>query len=112
MSINMTPVITVTTNDPAFQVEVDCFSGPGGATPDLTSTLQVFDNAPTIASIALHPTNPRAVIITPGSVPSAAFPMFVSESPSADINLQINLVVEAPPALRQIVYKTHGPVVS
>jgi hypothetical protein len=110
MSINQTPVITVQANDPPFQVNVACLAGPGGTTPDTTSTLQVNDVAPATASIALHPTNPRAVIITPGPVPSLGLTLFVSESPSAEINLQINIVVEAPPMLRQIVYVSHGPV--
>jgi hypothetical protein len=110
MAINQSPVITVQTNDPPFQVNVEALRGPGGTTPDTTSTLTVNDLAPGIASIALHPTNPRAVVITPGGTPAAALSLFVAESPSADINLEIRLVVVAPPSLRQIVYVSHGPV--
>lgn len=110
MSINATPLILLTTNGDPVQVNVDAFAGPGGSEPDTTSTLVAGGSAaPAIATMAVHPTNPRAVIVTPGSSPGS-LALFVSESPAADVNLQVNVQVDDPPNLRQLKYASHGPV--
>jgi hypothetical protein len=59
--------------------------------------------------MAAHTTSPRAVIVTPGASPGT-LTVFVSESPGADVNLQVNLDVQQPPALRQLKHAGHGPV--
>lgn len=111
MAINHTPIIMLTTNGDSVQVNVQALKGPGGSIVDATSALQVAPSAAlAIATIATHPSDPRAVIITPGSAPGS-MSLFVSESPSADVNLQVDIEVVEPPALREIVYVGHGPVV-
>lgn len=110
MSINNTPVIPLIVGGAPVQINVDAFAGPGGTVPDTTSTLVPGASAaPQIATMAAHPTNPRAVVVTPGASPGT-LTIFVSESPSADVNLQVNLDVQQPPALRQLKYASHGPV--
>lgn len=111
MSINQTPVISLTTGGDPVQINVDCLQGPGGTLPDNTSTLGVAaSSAPSVATIAKHPTDPRAVIVTPGSS-AGQLALNVFETPGANVNLQVNVDVAAPPALRQIKYNSHGPVV-
>jgi hypothetical protein len=110
MSINQTPTIPLTTGGDPVQINVDCFQGPGGATPDTTSTLGVGTSAaPNVATIALHPTNPRAVIVTPGTA-EGQLSLFVNETPAANVNLQVNVQVAAPPVSRQIKFRDFGPV--
>jgi hypothetical protein len=105
MAINETPVINLITGGPAVKITVECHQGPGGTVVDTTSTIAVSSSpAPTIATIAV--TGAREVTVTPGASPGS-ISLFVSENPSADKNLQVNVTVAAPPSLREIVYVSH-----
>lgn len=110
MPINQTPIINLTTNGAPVQINVECHQGPGGSQLDTSSTLAVNASpAPGIATIATHPTNSRAVVVTPGGS-AGTLSLFVSSTPGADKNLEVRLQVDPPPLLREIVYLGHGPV--
>ncbi len=105
MAINQTPIIPLVTNGAPVVITVECHQGPGGSQIDSTSVLAVgVSPAPSIATIAV--TGPRQVTVTPGSSPGT-LALFASEAPSADKNLQVNVQVDLPPNLREIVYISH-----
>jgi|ERR1043166_9159913 hypothetical protein len=111
MAINTTPTIQLTAGGPPVQINVECHQGPNGSIVDTTSTLRVQPSqAPTIATIAVHPTDPRAVVVTPGGT-AGPLALFVNEDPPADRNLQVNVEVVQPPSVREIVFLGSGPVV-
>lgn len=105
MAINQTPVISLVTGGAPAVITVECRQGPGGSQVDTTSTLAVAPSpAPQIATIAV--TGARQVTVTPGAS-AGTLALFVSESPSADKNLQVNVQVDPPPNVREIVYISH-----
>lgn len=105
MAINQTPLIQLVTGGPSVEITVECHQGPGGSQIDNTSAIGVTPSpAPSIATIAV--TGPRKVTVTPGTSPGS-LSLFVNESPAADKNLQVNVQVDLPPALREIVYVSH-----
>ncbi len=105
MPTQQTPIIQLVTGGPAVKIAVECRQGSGGTVVDTTSTIQVSaSQAPAIATIAV--TGAREVTVTPGSSPGS-LGLFVSENPSADENLQVNVEVVSPPNVRRIVYVSH-----
>ncbi len=119
MSVNQTPVIPLLTNGPSVQVPVLVLAGPDSDQPDIAATITTNQGGIPIgiATIAAHPTNARAVILTPGGSPggsaSAPLSFFVVSSPAAQVNLQVNFSVSVPPSIRQVVYDAaigYGPV--
>jgi hypothetical protein len=103
MAINQTPIIPLTTNGASAVITVECHQGPGGSQIDSTSVLAVSASpAPSIATIAVTVLAGTVTPILPGTLA-----LFVSESPTADKNLQVNVQVDLPPNLREIVYISH-----
>lgn len=110
MSTNQSPVIQLVAGGAPVQVNIDTFTGPLSDQLETTSALTVTaSQAPSIATIALHPTNPRAVIVTPGTS-AGSIAMFVSETPAPATNLAVNVQTTLPPNVRQVAYNSHGPV--
>jgi hypothetical protein len=105
-----TPVIQLTVGGPQVQVNLQVFSGPGGTVLDTTSTLVVnASNQPAKATIAAHSTNPRAVILTPGTEEGGGSAL-VQTSPTADDPLSVVFQTSLPPNLRKVVFVDSGPV--
>lgn len=102
MAINQSPLVNLVVGGPPVVVTVECHQGPGGSQIDSTSPITVSTSpAPAIAMAAV--TGARQVTVTPGTSPGD-IAMFVSETPAADKNLQLNIHSEVPPALREIVF--------
>lgn len=93
---------------PPVQVNVLVLGGPGGHTPEDGPALAVFSDNPSCATVALHPTRTRSVIVTPGFVGGAAT-VTVSCDPPADENLVVTVTNLVPPPLRRIVPDPERP---
>lgn len=108
MALNESPEITLVAGGAPVQVNIAVtINGvPNTALPLSITASQ----APQSASIAAHPNDPRAVIITPGNTPVADLDLFVNTSPGATNNLRINVKVEAAPQVVDVSYVSHGPV--
>lgn len=99
-----TPLISLSVGQ---RIQVDTLVMLGDAV-DLVPILVTNGNASAIAAIEPHPTNPRAVIVS--GLSGGRIGLWVSSTPSAVENLEILIEVRSPPAVRRIVYVTHGPV--
>ncbi len=93
---------------PPKQVNVLVFRGPGGRELDQDAELLVFSPDPSTAGISLHPTKPRAIVVTPGHLPGTVH-VTVSSSPVADEDLEIVVTNVEPPPLRKIVPDPENP---
>lgn len=93
-------------------VEVLTGSDPSDLHPDLTSTIVANGSpAPDCVTITADPDDPRAVILTPGTVAAPQVLCFVTSSPSAQDNLQLDVEVTAVSSFRRIGYVSHSYIV-
>lgn len=99
-----------------MQVNVDVTSGPAGGTqvPDLTTPLgNTSGTIPGVVTISAHPTDNRAVILTPpeaGMSNGGAQSINIDTSPNADVFLRIDVRTSVPPITRAVSFRSSGPV--
>lgn len=114
MALNQTPVISMYVGGAPVQVNVDVFTGVNGDQMDPSAALSLPNpnGFSSVATIALHPSDPRAVIVTPAASGNGGTAgLLVNEVGGATNPLQVNVSVTVQPMVKQVVFKSSGPVV-
>jgi hypothetical protein len=111
MAIIESPVIELVIGGPQVRVDVRVINQ--NDSENTTTPLAVTPSPqPNIATIVADPDNPRAVILTPGTVPVEDLDLFVNTNPQATNSLRINVRVLPPAPPKSVEYVGHAPVQS